>query len=294
MIALLLSILSSTLIYVAFTVLGKFNVNKLHALIFNYLVAFVLGFLLSPTGTSVIKYPQQDWFIGSLILGSFFIVTFYLMFITTQKHGLSVVSVASKMSVSIPVIFVIIFYGESINLTKIIGIILALFSVYLVSIKKHTGSQLVNSSLLLPFLVFICSGIVESTLKFLEDAYVPNEDVSAFSSSVFLFASIIGLSIFAIQYVKNQIGIQFKSMLGGVVLGIPNYFSIHFFIQALKSDVFDSSIILIVNNILIVLLSTFIGLLFFSEKLQKQNWIGIVVAIISIVIVYLSSQEIGA
>lgn len=294
MIALLLSILSSTLIYVAFTVLGKFKVNKLHALIFNYVVAFFLGYFLSPMGTSLLEYPNQDWFLGSLILGSFFILTFYLMFTTTQKHGMSVVSVASKMSVSIPVIFVIIFYGESLNFLKVLGILMALFSVYLVSVKKKTGSELVNSSLLLPFLVFLASGTVESTLKYLEDAFVKNEDVPAFSSSVFFFASIIGLVIFAVQYIRNSEGMKRKSILGGVALGVPNYFSIHFFIQALKSGIFESSLIFIVNNILIVLLSTFIGVLFFSEKLQKQNWLGILIAVISIVIVYLSSQEISA
>ena len=294
MIALLLSILSSTLIYVAFTVLGKFNVNKLHALIFNYVVAFFLGYFLSPTGTSVIEYPQQDWFWGSLLLGSFFIITFYLMFATTQKHGMSVVSVASKMSVSIPVIFVILFYGESLNFLKGLGILMALASVYLVSIKKNTGSELVNSSLLLPFLVFLASGTVESTLKYLEDAFVENEEIPAFSSSVFFFSSCIGILIFLVQYLKTKQGMQWKSILGGVVLGIPNYFSIHFFIQALKSGVFESSLVFIVNNILIVLLSTFLGMLFFSEKLQKQNWLGIIIAVISIIIVYLSSQEIAS
>jgi len=292
--ALVLSVLSSTLIYLAFTVLGKFNVNKLHALIFNYVVAFFLGYFLSPIGTSLLDYPNQDWFLGSFVLGSFFILTFYLMFSTTQKHGMSVVSVASKMSVSIPVIFVIVFYGESLNFLKILGILLALFSVYMVSIKKKTGSELVNSSLLLPFLVFLASGTVESTLKYLEDAFIESEEVPAFSSSVFLFASLIGLVIFAVQYFYNSEGMKLKSILGGLALGVPNYFSIHFFIQALKSGVFESSLIFIINNIVIVLLSTFIGVLFFSEKLQKQNWLGIFIAVISIAIVYLSSQEISA
>ncbi|MFO7702302.1 MAG: EamA family transporter [Psychroflexus maritimus] len=292
MIALLLSILSSTLIYICFNVLGKFGVNKLHALIFNYLVAFFLGWMLSPQGTSVLSYPQQDWFWGSLILGSLFIATFYLMFKTTQKHGMSVVSVASKMSVSIPVVFVIVFYGESLNFLKVIGILLALAAVYLVALKKKKENPLFNTTLVLPFLVFFASGTVESTLKYLEDAFVAQEEVPAFSSSVFFFASLFGLLIFAIQYLKNRKAMQLKSMIGGVLLGIPNYFSIHFFIQALKSNVFETSLVFIVNNILIVIFSTFVGILFFSEKLQKQNWLGILLALISIIMVYLSSQQI--
>ena len=58
------------------------------------------------------------------------------MALTAQKNGLSVASVASKMSVIIPILFGIYVYNESYRIIKIIGIILALIAVYLTSLKQ--------------------------------------------------------------------------------------------------------------------------------------------------------------
>ena len=60
------------------------------------------------------------------------------MAITTQRSGLSVVSVATKMSVVIPVLFGLIYYKESLGFFKLLGISLALIAVYLSSIKSKS------------------------------------------------------------------------------------------------------------------------------------------------------------
>jgi len=73
--------------------------------------------------------------------------------------------------------------------------------------------------------------------------------------------------------------------LGGFLLGIPNYFSIYFFILALRIDGLDSSSIFIINNVSIVLLSTLLGIVCFKEKISPKNWIGIGIAILSILLI---------
>ena len=78
-----------------------------------------------------------------------------------------------------------------------------------------------------------------------------------------------------------------KNILGGVVLGIPNYFSIYFLVLALRSGVLESSGIFTVNNVAIVMLSTLTGIVLFRERLLRKNWIGIVLAVISIFLVAL-------
>ncbi|MGM0636312.1 MAG: EamA family transporter [Bacteroidota bacterium] len=293
MIYLILSIISSSLIYVVFKFLGRFKVKTLHALIFNYFTAFLLGLALQSKMINPIHLPEKSWFLGSIILGVLFIVVFTFMVRTTQEMGMSVVSVASKMSVAVPVIFVIFYYSEPVNALKIIGILLALVAVYLVSLKNKKGLKFKSSYIWLPFVVFLGSGTIESSLKFLEEAYVPNSEIATFSATIFLFAAITGVIVYFYQSIKKSMHIKTKAIIGGVCLGIPNYFSIHFFIQALKSNIFDGSIIFIINNVAIVLLSTLIGILVFKETLLKKNWIGILFAILSIIIVYFSSQEIS-
>ncbi|GGE16988.1 EamA family transporter [Psychroflexus salis] len=296
MIYLALSILSSSLIYLVFKLLGKFQVKTLHALIFNYITAFLIGLGTHSNEFQLHRIFEKEWFYGSLILGFLFIVVFSLMVKTTQELGMSVVSVASKMSVAIPVLFVIWYYNEPLNHYKIAGIALALVAVLLVSIKKKTNIKLGLFSVLLPFLVFFGSGIIETSIKFLEQDYVSHTDVGNFSLVIFFFAACFGFLFWFFKSLKAKSSdrFQFKEILGGIALGIPNFYSIFFFISALKSEVFPSSLLFVVNNVSIVVLSTLLGIVFFKEKLTVKNWIGIAVAVASIALIYFTSDLIVA
>jgi len=291
--ALIFSVISSTLIYVAFKTFSRHNINTLNALVFNYLTAFILGFSIQSTPVKLSDIPQFQWFIPAACLGVLFIVVFYLMVMTTQKHGMSVVSVASKMSLSIPVIFVIIWYGESLSILKILGIILALLSVYMVSAKSKDGLKVNKSDLLLPFAVFLGSGVVESTIKVLQNDFVPKIETPVFSASLFFFAAFTGSIIFVVRFFKTKQLFRLKDVIGGMALGIPNYFSIYFLIEALRNPNLDSSIVFVINNVSIVVLSTIVGILIFKEQLYRKNKIGIVLAVFSIVLVALANYKLN-
>ena len=287
MIVLLLSILSSSAIYIAFKLFGKYKITTLNALIVNYFTAFILGLCLQNqlSLNNLLEIPQKDWFYGSMALGVMFILVFYLMVITTQKGGMSVVSVASKMSVAIPVLFVIAYYDEPLGLLKIIGILMALVSVYLVSVRRRDGLSIDMKFFIFPLLVFLGSGLIESSIKFLENTYVPDSEISLFSANTFLFACLTGSLIFGYKALSGKAKFSWKDILGGFLLGIPNYFSIYFFILALRIDGLDSSSIFIINNVSIVLLSTLLGIVCFKERISPKNWIGIGIAILSILLI---------
>jgi drug/metabolite transporter (DMT)-like permease len=287
LIVLLLSILSSSTIYIAFKLFGKYKITTLNALIVNYFTAFILGLSLQDqlSISELLKTPQKDWFYGSMALGVMFILVFYLMVITTQKGGMSVVSVASKMSVAIPVLFVIAYYDEPLGLLKIIGILMALVSVYLVSVRRRDGLSIDMKFFIFPLLVFLGSGLIESSIKFLENTYVPDSEISLFSANTFLFACLTGSLVFGYRALSGRAKFSWKDILGGFLLGIPNYFSIYFFILALRIDGLDSSSIFIINNVSIVLLSTLLGIVCFKEKISPKNWIGIGIAILSILLI---------
>lgn len=285
MIYLLLSILSSSIIFVVFKLYTKFGINTLQAIIINYYIACTVGFFGYIENFDISRVPTESWFPGTLFLGAMFISVFYLAAITTQKSGLSVVSVATKMSVAIPVFFGIFLYNESTGILKICGILLALVSVYLTSIKKKEGISIKKKNLIFPLLVFFGSGIIDATIKFLETSYVAETDVGLFSSTIFGIAGILGTLILLFQAVRTGIKITFRNILGGIALGIPNYFSIYFLVMALRTPEFESSSIFTMNHVGIVSISTLLGIAFFHERLIRKNWIGIGLAIISIILV---------
>lgn len=287
MIYLILSILASTAIFVVFKLFERFKINTLQAIVINYITACCCG-LLSYEGTiNISETSNSKWFLGAILLGFLFISVFNLMALTAQRHGLSVASVAGKMSVMIPVVFGIHVYAESISVQKIFGIVLALIAVYLTAIKAKSSIN-IRQSLWLPFLLFLGSGVIDTSIKYLETTYVPENGIPIFSATIFGCAAIIGILILIIMKLKNTFVFNVKNIFGGIILGIINYYSIFFLLRALQFEGLESSMLFTVNNVAIVMVSTLVGLLLFKESISKKNWFGISLAIISILLVTLA------
>ncbi len=285
MIYLLLSILASSLIFIIFKLFSKYNVDTLQAIIINYIVASISGIIAYSEPVNLTTISEEGWFFGAMILGVIFISVFNLMAITTQKNGLSVAAVATKMSLVIPILFGIFMYKESTEVLKIIGIIVALIAVYLTSMKSTGGVSINKNNLIFPILVFIGSGIIDTSLKYFETNHVAQNDVPIFSASIFGFAAIVGIITLVYKSITSNLRLSIKNVIAGIGLGVPNYFSIYFLIKALRHDNIDSSTIFTVNNVAVLIVSTIAGILLFREKLSLKNWIGIVLATVSIYLV---------
>ena len=84
---------------------------------------------------------------------------------------------------------------------------------------------------------------------------------------IFVTALILGISVLGYQLLKGKEKLHYKNLLGGIALGIPNYYSIYFLVQALRHPSLESSTVFTLNNVGIVMAATLIGILFFKEKL---------------------------
>ncbi len=288
MIALLCSILASTFILIVFKLFERFKINNFQAIAVNYFVAGICGILLQGNVSNLVHWPEFPWFKYALMLGSIFIIIFFLMALTAQRNGLSVVSIATKMSVVVPVAFGLMYYGEHLGILKSVGILTALVAVYLSSIKNKTGLTIKKSNLILPLLVFIGSGVIDTGIKYLEEAYVSETDVALFSSTLFLSAGMMGFAVLLFKKLKGTLRFEAKSIVGGIMLGVPNFFTVYFLVMALRSDIFESSGIFVINHIGVVSFSTLAGIFLFKEKLILKNWIGFVLALLSILLITFS------
>lgn len=229
----------------------------------------------------------MPWFTGAFLLGILFVFIFYIMALTAQQNGLSVASVAAKMSVVVPIVFAVLVYGEKLPVIKIVGIVMAIAAVYLVSVKED-GINIKKGTLLYPILLFLGSGTIDTSLKYLEVTYVGKGEVPLFSATIFAFAALVGFFILAFKIIYKKEKITGKNMIAGICLGVFNYYSISLLIMALKTDTLDSSTIFTINNVAIVTLTTLMGILLFKEKLNTNNKVGIFIAIISIFLVAMS------
>ena len=247
MIYLILSIVASSAIFVIFKLFDRFKINRLQAIIFNYGVACICGVLSHNASATVTTIIEHSWFWYAVAMGLVFISIFNAMAITAQKNGLSVVAVSSKMSVVIPIIAGFVLYDENINVLKLAGIIIALVSIYMVTINPEKVNQ--KASLLFPLIVFVGSGFIDSSIKYLETTYVAPNEVSLFSATIFGAAFSIGLCVFIYQMIKGKFKFEIKNVIGGIILGVINYYSVYFLIKAIGYQNIESSIVFTVNNV---------------------------------------------
>ncbi|MCB9261674.1 MAG: EamA/RhaT family transporter [Flavobacteriales bacterium] len=281
---LLLSILFSSIINVVFKLFPKYGIDNRQAISVNYLTCVAVG-LLTSNSIDFISAGlfQESWVQIALALGILFIVVFVGMAVTAQKMGISVSVIAAKMGVVFPVLYAFFFLHEAANTMLVLGILLSLLSIYFVTQKEHL--HLEKKHLLMPILVLLGSGVIDTTLKIIEQKIPDNYPMALPSIIIFSMAGLVGTTISTFQYLGKKSAFAFKNVLAGIVLGIPNYFSIYFLFRSLQNNFFKTTQIYPLNNIGVVLLSTLLALVFFREKLSIKNWLGIAFAVISILLI---------
>lgn len=284
MLDLALSICFSSLIFVIFKLYEVYNIETVYAITTNYVVACIVGLYFYDEEIIPAEIIHQPWLLGTLFLGILFIVVFNLMARTSQRVGVSVASVATKMSLVIPVIFGVLVYNEKLGVIKVIGILLALAAVYFASIKEKQIS-IKRSTLILPILVFLGSGIIDTSIKYAQEIHIEENEFPLFSATVFAAAAFTGIVFIGIRTFKTSFKINLRNILGGIALGVPNYFSIYYLLRALQNPSLNSASVFTINNVAIVMLSTLLGIILFREQISPKNWSGIALAIISIILV---------
>ncbi|MEW6467595.1 MAG: EamA family transporter [Bacteroidota bacterium] len=278
MIFLLISIVCNTLLFIILKYFERVKIDTLQGIVANYFTAAALGFAFNRSGTGIQDAAGSDWLHIALILGFLFIGIFMLLAHTAQTAGISVASVANKMSVVIPVICAFLFFHDSVTWIKIAGIVLALAAVYLTSGKSGAAD---SRAFLLPFVVFLGSGAIDALVNFSQQKYLSEAEGPLFVAVCFSIAGLIGTMIILLRWRA----VRLRNILGGIVLGIPNYFSIYTIIRALDSGVFESSVIYPLVNVGVVLLSALSGLLLFGEKFTLMNKLGILIAVMAIALI---------
>lgn len=283
MIYLLLSILSSSIIYITFKITERFKTNLVKLITVNYLVATILGFSFNRYPISVSGIITSHWFLYALLVGLSFILMFFMIGYSVRISGVAVTTIAGKMSMVIPVLFSILYFSEKTPQIKIAGLILATVSVFL-TVYRPISKKKNLWPVLLPLTIFLGSGVTDSIVKYAQTYFVPNNMSLLFSSMVFLTALAIGLIYIILKRKTITQSITIAELTGGTVLGIANFGSLYYFIMALNNSKLDSSVLFGLNNICIVLFSILVGSFVFKEKLSKLNFAGVIMAITAILI----------
>lgn len=281
------SIIFTSWLTLSFKVVQKFRLNNLQVIVFNYFTCVVTGSVIEGSFPVPTAITHQPWFPWALVMGTMFVLSFNLVAVTTQKSGVAVASVAYKLSLVIPFLFSIYLYNEKNSVLKTFGIIVALVSVILTCYKPAENGNENKRKLnwFLPLVLFVASGLVDTMIKYVERSFLDDSNNNYYLITAFLAAALAGTLMLGVLLFRKKQRLSWTAVLVGIAIGIPNYLSIWCLIKVLKQFGENSSAIIPINNMGIVLFSAVVAYLLFKEKLSVLNWMGILLSLVAIALI---------
>lgn len=280
MVFLLLAILSSSSI----ALILKFgNVKKSNTSILinaNYITATVLS-------SSLIIYQGKffltiEAFLFAIFLGYLFAATFFFYSKAVGLAGTALATVSARLSVLIPVLFSIILYGESPSIKMYFGFLIALVTLFLfyLSLKKNNNKGYGKKGYIYLILLLTGIGIVDLSMKIFERNFLTTEKGS--------FVLIIFFTAFIYTFLKikfQKIHFESHTFKIGLLLGVPNFLSVHFLLAALSQ--LPAIVVFPIMNIGVIVFTAISAFIIWKETLNKYGILAIVTGIISILLLKL-------
>ena len=291
MLYLILAILFSTGVFVAMRLFERFKLDNHQALMWNYVFAAGTGFLMCKQFDTPTQLIDEPWFGLSLVTGFWFIFTYLLMTASTQRSGVTVTSLSSKLSVVLPTLAGVVLLHERLNFVAMLGIVLALVALVLVvGGKKGDAINRVSTDRkgllisLLPVFIFFGTGTGDILMKLTEQRNTA-DDMSFMIAFIYFIALLFGILIVIYDLLRGKSKWQWRSSVGGIGLGVINYFSTYSIYHAMRC--FDNIVLFPVYNIGVVSVTALTGRLLFKEKLTWKNYLGLAIAIIAVILITL-------
>ena len=279
----LVLILSNVLLAVFFRLLPKYGISNLKAIIINYFTCFCLGSLMIGEWPLKQEHVDSDWFIYALFLSICFIIFFNINALTIQRVGMIITSIFQKLSLVFPVLMGVLLFHESLNTANKMALPITFAAIVLSNLPNRKYQETVDAMKkywYLPVLVFAGSGLIEVSLFYAQETGKIGDHGMQFTSCLFGFAGLWGLTFLA---ALKKLRFSPREILAGIMIGIPNFFSIYLLIRGLELG-WKGAILFPVNNVGVIFFTAVVAILFFHEKLSKANYLGLILALTAVVL----------
>jgi drug/metabolite transporter (DMT)-like permease len=262
---------------------------------FNYVIATVMGVILAIgtpyvnlengmltfarflNGTTMDASTSMTW---ALMIGSITGILFFLTFITYQvnvrKYGPSITGMFGKLGILVPMILSVFLFNEMPTGIQMAGIALSLASIVLINLSKELKWELKG----LLILFFFLGGIAEFMNKIFQK-YAMMTYKPIFLLTVFATALIISL----IKTIPTWRKIGWKEVGVGFLVGVPNYFSSYFLINALRD--LPTSVVFPVYSAGSILTIILMSHWLFGETFNARKRIAIGMTLVALILINL-------
>jgi hypothetical protein len=276
---LILAILTATAIFAGFRAFPRWGADTFQVIVINYAVAAGMGWWLAGGWPTFVLAWGDAWLYTAIAVGSLFLYLFHLMARSAQVNGLTVTTVAAKLSMVLPVlVFLIGDSSDELSWTKTTALLCSLPAVVLASWKADEPFKLQDARM--PLIIFFGGGMIDLMFGWFsgpEHMRLP-EFRYLFTAIPFTIALLIGLMILAMKRAKKSPESPTKRWVtwtSGLVLGFINFGSLYFLLQAYSDVPLDRSAITPLINLGVVLSSALLARTAFKEQLSRRNALGL-------------------
>ena len=280
---LIIAVLCSVAVSVLLKVARKRNIAIQQAIAFNYIVALSLSwFLLKPDfkGLEFTDFiAQSENTPIFLVLGILLPSVFIIMSKAVEFAGIVRSDAAQRLSLFLPILAAFLIFHETLSQSKVVGIVLAFVGLFCLLSKPNQQSAVDFRGVLGLIGVWFGYGIIDILFKQVA------KSGGAFPTTLFIAFSLAACIMFIyLLFKRTQWNVE--SFVGGIILGVLNFFNILFYIKAHQSFGSNPTLVFAGMNIGVICLGTITGALIFKEKISKINWLGIAFSLCAIFCLY--------
>ena len=294
---LLLAILLATAIFAGFRVFPKWGADTFQVIVINYAVAAGLGWWLAGGWPTFQRAWGAPWLYAAIVVGSLFLYLFHLMARSAQVNGLTVTTVAAKLSMVLPVlVFLLADPTDGLSLTKSAALLCSLPAVVLASWKADEPFRLRDARM--PLIIFFGGGLIDLMFGWYSGPEHMSEPAFRylFPTIPFNLALIIGLGMLIFRSLRRQRGVNLAPVphrpwvtwTSGLALGVINFGSLYYLLNAYDAAPLDRSAITPLINLGVVLSSALVARWVFRERLSARNALGLGLGCAAMVLLYFS------
>lgn len=279
MLSLCLSVLSSSLVSIVMRLSTNRVKHNLGMLTMNYIVcALLAGLFGGIRGAFDLGNSQVGITLAmGTVNGALYLAGFVLMQRNIRHNGVVLSSIFQKLGLLVTLVVSVVFYREIPNLVQSAGFGLAIAAIILMNYQKGDVSMGSRGTLIA---MLLACGMADAMSKIFTESGVPAME----GQFLFYTFTVAMLMCFVMMTVNDQ-KIGAKEALFGAMIAVPNFFSSKFLLGALES--LSAVIVYPVFSVGTILVVTLAGLLAFRERLGKQQWVGVAVILLALVLLNL-------
>ena len=283
MIYLVLSIICSVTVGVLFKLAKRYQINITQAITWNYLFAICLSLMCFKPDFSSISLSNISpiyWTLG-ILLPSIFI----FLGLSVRNAGLARTDIAQRLSLFISLSAAFFLFKESFDRYKEVAIVFGFAAIIFTMYRKGDRMSSKRSWLYL-LLVFLGFGAVDVLFKMVSQISTIPYTTSLFI--IYCIAFVLSLAFLLYLVARKKTKLQLVNFFCGCILGIFNFGNILFYLRAHREMSDNPSTVFAAMNMGVIVAGTLIGVFIFRERLSRWNYLGLILALVSIVLITLS------